>query len=68
MAKNFKVTVDITMSKDIIVKAESEDQAKTIAQNYVSDNPWYYAKTAEVHLDTEISSVVETDEEPEDEE
>lgn len=44
MAKRFNVDVDITMSCRIEVDAESEEQAKTIAQNWISDDPWQYVR------------------------
>ena len=53
MQKNYKVTVDITVSKNVYVKAENEEQAKTIAKNLVADDPFYYAKTAESFLEAE---------------
>ena len=44
MTKRFNVDVDITMSCRIEVDAESEEQAKTIAQNWIGDDPWQYVR------------------------
>lgn len=41
--KTYKVTVNITMSNTIMVAADTEDQAETIAQNWMDDDPYYYA-------------------------
>ena len=66
MQKNYKVTVDITVSKNVYVKTENEEQAKTIAKNLVADDPFYYAKTAESFLEAVSLEVQETEEEEDD--
>lgn len=42
--KKYNVDVDITMSCRIEVDAESEEQAKTIAANWIGDDPWEYVR------------------------
>ena len=44
MKKEFCVSVDITMSCNVYVDAESEEEAKAIALNYVTDDTGYYLK------------------------
>ena len=66
MQKNYKVSVDITVSKNVYVKAENEELAKTIAKNLVADDPFYYAKTAESFLEAVSLEAQETEEEEDD--
>ena len=61
MAKQFQVSVDITMSKTLFVEAENEEQAKTKVNNWVDDDPYYYAKDAD-YITCEITDVDETNE------
>lgn len=68
MEKYYKVTVDITMTAEIIVKADSEQQARTKAANYVADDPWHYARKADSCTDCNVVEVEETDERPEEDE
>ena len=42
--KKYNVDVDIAMSCRIEVDAESEEQAKTIVNNWIGDDPWYYVR------------------------
>jgi hypothetical protein len=42
MAKNYSVSVDITMSKNIEVEANSEDEAIAKANEMVANNPYDY--------------------------
>ena len=44
MKKEFCVSVDITMSCNVYVDAESEEEAKAIALNYVTDDTGYYLR------------------------
>lgn len=44
MKKKFNVTVHITMWNTIEVEAENDEQAETIAGNWLGDDPYYYAK------------------------
>ena len=41
--KSYAVSVDITMSKTIIVEAESEEEAMHKAEQMVTNNPYEYA-------------------------
>lgn len=62
--KKYIVDVDITMSCRICVNAESEEQSKTIAGNYIDDDPWYYVKDGH-YMNHEFEAVSECS--PEDE-
>jgi|GEM_PF-4759934 len=53
----YKVTVDVTMSCDVEVLAESEEEAKSRTEKSVSTNPWFYAKQADSCLSHEIYNV-----------
>lgn len=66
MAKKFNVDVDITMSCRIEVDAESEEQAKTIAQNWIGDDPWQYVRDGH-YISHEFEEVSECSDEPKDE-
>ena len=57
--KNYTVTVNITVAKSIEVKAASEEQAETIVQNWIGDDPFYYAGAADMFVE---SLIVETNE------
>lgn len=59
--KSYCVDVDITMSKRICVEAENEEQAKTIVGNWLGDDPYYYAKTADAYVCHEITDCYEDD-------
>ena len=59
MKKKFQVLVNITMSNTIEVEAENEEQAETIAKNWLRDYPCHYANEQNgAHC--EESFVVET--------
>ena len=60
--KKFVVDMDITMSKRIYVDAENEEEAETIVNNWVGDDPYYYAKSADAYVGHEISDVYEEEE------
>ena len=64
MERFYKVTVDVTMTTEIIVRADSEQKARTKAANYVADNPWYYARKADSCADYNVVVTEETDERP----
>ena len=66
MAKKFNVDVDITMSCRIEVDAESEEQAKTIAQNWIGDDPWQYVRDGH-YISHEFEEVSECSDDPKDE-
>ena len=57
--KNYAVSVDITMSKTIYIDAENEESAKTIANNWIADNPYYYAKSADCYVSCEVIDINE---------
>lgn len=63
MAKKFNVDVDITMSCRIEVDAESEEQAKTIAQNWIGDDPWQYVRDGH-YIKHEFEEVSECSDDP----
>ena len=60
--KKFVVDMDITMSKRIYVYAENEEEAETIANNWIGDDPYFYAKSADAYVGCEISDVYEEEE------
>ena len=53
----FSVSIDIVVSKTIYVEAESEEQAKAIAIKKVSDEPFYYARTADAYVGAKVVDV-----------
>ena len=57
--KNYAVSVDITMSKTIYIDAENEESAKTIASNWIADDPFYYImnKTRRKWLEKTIATL-----------
>lgn len=68
MEKYYKVTVDITMTAEIIVKADSEQQARDKTIHWVADDPWHYARKANSCTDCNVVEAEETDERPEEDE
>lgn len=68
MEKYYKVTVDITMTAEIIVKADTKQQARDKAKNWVADDPWHYARKADSCADCNVVEAEETDERPEEDE
>ncbi len=61
MAKNYNVVVNVTMAVTVTVQAENEDQAETIASNYVADSPENYINNDGHFVDSEVVDVNETD-------
>lgn len=57
--KQFAVDIDITMSKRIYVDAESEEQARALAEEKMKD-PYYYTK-AGAYVSHEIIDINEED-------
>ena len=47
------------MSKTIYVDAENEESAKTIASNWIADDPFYYAKSADCYVSCEVIDINE---------
>ena len=52
--KNYCVSVDITMSKSIYVEAESEEQARDMANEMVCNNPYEYANNFSHYVTHEV--------------
>lgn len=57
--KSYAVSVDITMSKTIYVDAKDEESAKALVNNWIADNPYHYAKSADNYVSSEIVDVNE---------
>ena len=49
--KEFSVSVDITMSKNISVMAETENEAMDKANQMLSDNPYGYTNNFSHYVD-----------------
>lgn len=56
---NYAVDVDITMSKRIEVEADNSEDAKNIVKNWLADDPYYYARSADAYVSNEITDVNE---------
>ena len=54
---NFTIDYDITMSGCIDVEANSEDEARHIALAMLKNDPYYFAKRATHHVDTDITDI-----------
>lgn len=60
--KKFNVLVNITVATTISdVEAENEEQAETIADNYIGDDWERYVREAEMYVDSEVVEVNEQD-------
>lgn len=57
--KEFEVAVDITMSKNFFVEAETEEGAKAIVANYFNQDPYGYSRGADAFVKYEITDVIE---------
>jgi hypothetical protein len=57
--KSYRVFVDITISKAIIVDAESEQEAERLATEKVNAEPYYYAGKADGYVSCEVDDVYE---------
>ena len=57
--KSFIVDVDITLSKQIFVEAENEEDAQSIVKNWIDDDPYYYAHKADAFVSFDITDVYE---------
>ena len=57
--KQYAVDIDIVMSKRIHVDADSEEQARALAEKKMAD-PYYYT-TAGVYVSHEITDINEED-------
>lgn len=60
MKKNFCVSVDITMSKNLYVEAEDEEEAKAKVEEMMKYPHYYYTK-ADAYVSHEITDVYEDD-------
>ena len=63
MKKQYRVSVDITMSKDIYVDAENEEEAKKMVEESVEENSYYYAGSADSFVNCEVTDIMEEEEE-----
>ena len=59
--KEYCVSVDITMSKNIYVDAESEEQAMELAKEKVKNEPFYFAGSADAFVNVEATDANECD-------
>lgn len=59
MLKRYRVSVDITMSKDLYFYAENEEEAKKIAEECVEGKPYYYAHSADSFVNCEVTDIME---------
>ena len=50
MKKNYCVSVDITMAKNIYVEAENDEHAKEIVDSMINENPYSYTKNGFSHF------------------
>lgn len=56
--KEFEVSIDFTMSKTLVVKAESEEQAKSIVREKLNRNVYDYTNGFSHCVGYEIISVL----------
>ena len=61
MKKQFCVSVDITMSKNVYVEAENEEHAKEIVDCLIDNNPYAYASGFSHFVSYEVIDVNEED-------
>lgn len=59
MLKQYRVSVDITMSKDLYIYAENEEEAKKMAEECVEKNSYYYACSADSFVNCEATDIME---------
>jgi carbonic anhydrase/acetyltransferase-like protein (isoleucine patch superfamily) len=62
MEKKYKVSIDITMSKDIYVDAENEKKAKQKAIKVAKENSYYLADSAGSFANCVVTNIVNEDE------
>lgn len=55
--KDYTICYDITMSGILDVKANTEEEARQIALKKLNDEPYYFAKRATAHVNTEITDI-----------
>lgn len=56
---NFIADVDFTMSKRIQVEAESEEQAKSIVERLIRENPYDFAQKFDAFVGAKVIDVNE---------
>lgn len=61
MKKNFCVSVDITMAKNIYVEAENDEQAMSKVRDMINKNPYDYASNFSHYVGYEIIDANEED-------
>lgn len=54
---NFTIDYDITMSGYIDVEANNKEEARQIALSMLKNDPYYFAKRATHHVDTDITDI-----------
>lgn len=59
MKKNFCVSVDITMAKNVYVEAENEEQAMSKAREMINKNPYDYTSSFSHYVGYEIIEAYE---------
>ena len=59
MSKKYQVSVEISVTKTIFVDAENEAEAKTIANNMVTDDPYYHILNCGLYGGHEVKAVKE---------
>ena len=62
MEKKYKVSINITMSKDIYVDAENEEEAKQKAIENAKENSYYLAGSADSCVNCVVTNIVNEDE------
>lgn len=55
------IDMDITITKRIFVKAESEEQARETAMDLYKEDPFGWARCPDAVIDAEITDVYPTD-------
>lgn len=58
--KEFRVSLDVTLSVDIYVDAKNEEMAKVKAKNFFADDPNYYIKNGYV-ISSKVTDVNKED-------
>lgn len=61
MKKNFCVSVDVTMAKNIYVDAENEEQAMSKVREMINNNPYDYTNNFSHYVGYKIIDVNEQD-------
>lgn len=55
--KVYTIDYDITMSGCLDIEANSEEEARQIALAMLKNDPYYFAKRATHHVNTEITDI-----------